>query len=50
MNAEFDIVDPTATPPSPIIKVVAKKTHFSDANLLMKLLLEYDLKSKIKQQ
>ena len=33
VNVEIDTVDPTATPPRPIIKVVVKKTHVSNTNL-----------------
>ena len=50
VNVKIDTVDPTATPPRPIIKVVAKKTRVFDVNLQKKVLPEYHFESKIKQQ
>ena len=53
VHVKIFLVDRNATPVSgirPIIKVVAKKTRVSDANMQKKFLSEYDLRYKIKSQ
>ena len=54
MNVQVDTVDPNtpvdAASARPIIQVMVTKTHVFDANMQKILLLEHDLKSKIKSQ